>query len=257
MRVLVVNTLPLIQEALRIVIQRIVPNSEVLAVREPSIALSLIQSQASIDWVVIDLDTFCGPSLLAVKSIRASDSAIRVVTMSVKDDPEMVEMSLRAGASGHISKSAPIDSAIDAIQKMLVGAPVQQLATAYRAHEANGHDVSMLDHGRDHNVHSFIGHAMHRRDFDELDIAVDAESARNLAPSLAAIGDFNLTHRQRDVLALLLSGKRNKVIGEELDIESSTVKAHVSGILRALNVQNRTEAVLLAKRMGFGGPTTK
>jgi DNA-binding NarL/FixJ family response regulator len=240
-RVLVVNTLPLIQEALRIVIQKIMPSSEVLYVREPTIALSLIHSQANIDWVVLDIDNYTGPSLTAVKSIRASDPSIRVVTMSVKDDPEIVELSLRAGSSGHISKSDPIDSVIDSVQKMLAGEPVGRSLQSHALHAAQ------------HTSHSATSahHSLAQ------EIGIDLDSMHHAAPSLAAIGDLNLTHRQRDVLSLLLSGKRNKVIGEELDIESSTVKAHVSGILRALNVQNRTEAVLLAKRMGFGGAVAK
>jgi LuxR family maltose regulon positive regulatory protein len=46
-------------------------------------------------------------------------------------------------------------------------------------------------------------------------------------------------------------GQSNKAIGNALDISDNTVRAHVSAILRALGVNNRTEAVALALQMGL------
>jgi len=61
----------------------------------------------------------------------------------------------------------------------------------------------------------------------------------------------NLTSAQARVLALLARGHSNKAIGSTLDISDNTVRAHVSAILRALNVTNRTEAVHVASEMGL------
>lgn len=58
-----------------------------------------------------------------------------------------------------------------------------------------------------------------------------------------------LTGQQRKVLEMLVLGKSNKVIAFELDIAESTVKAHVSAILRKLRVNSRTQAVLNASKM--------
>lgn len=58
-----------------------------------------------------------------------------------------------------------------------------------------------------------------------------------------------LTAQQRKVLEMLVLGKSNKVIAYELDIAESTVKAHVSAILRKLKVNSRTQAVLTASKM--------
>ena len=60
-----------------------------------------------------------------------------------------------------------------------------------------------------------------------------------------------LTPQQLRVLELLGQGMLNKQIAHELDIVESTVKAHVSAILRKLNVYSRTQAVLLAQKMRF------
>jgi DNA-binding NarL/FixJ family response regulator len=58
-----------------------------------------------------------------------------------------------------------------------------------------------------------------------------------------------LTAQQRKVLEMLVMGKSNKVIAFELSIAESTVKAHVSAILRKLRVNSRTQAVLNASKM--------
>jgi DNA-binding NarL/FixJ family response regulator len=58
-----------------------------------------------------------------------------------------------------------------------------------------------------------------------------------------------LTHQQRIVLQMLVSGQSNKMIAYKLSIVESTVKAHVSAILRKLNVHSRTQAVIKASKI--------
>ncbi|MEM7523898.1 MAG: response regulator transcription factor, partial [Pseudomonadota bacterium] len=60
-----------------------------------------------------------------------------------------------------------------------------------------------------------------------------------------------LTPRQWDVLRLLTNGSSNKVIARALELSEGTVKIHVASILRALDVQNRAEAVNRAIRLGL------
>jgi len=54
-----------------------------------------------------------------------------------------------------------------------------------------------------------------------------------------------------DVLRCVIQGKANKVIARELDISEATVKAHLSSVLRTLGVNNRTEAVYAAAKLGL------
>ena len=63
--------------------------------------------------------------------------------------------------------------------------------------------------------------------------------------------DLGLTERQAQVLALILQGKPNKLICRELDLAEGTVKIHVAAVLRALNVNTRTQAVVEASRLGL------
>lgn len=61
----------------------------------------------------------------------------------------------------------------------------------------------------------------------------------------------SLTLRQLEVISMLGRGFSNKEIARALDVAERTVKAHVSAVFEALNVRNRTQAVLVAQRRGF------
>jgi len=57
-----------------------------------------------------------------------------------------------------------------------------------------------------------------------------------------------LTGRQTDVVRLLARGLSNKAIARELGVSEGTVKVHLLAVFRALDVRNRTAAVLAAQR---------
>ena len=58
------------------------------------------------------------------------------------------------------------------------------------------------------------------------------------------------TPRQAEVLTLLMKGQSNKTIARSLNLAVDTVKDHVTAVLRCLNVQSRTQAVLAVSRNG-------
>jgi DNA-binding NarL/FixJ family response regulator len=70
-----------------------------------------------------------------------------------------------------------------------------------------------------------------------------------------SVFDLGLTERQLDVLALMMQGKSNKAICRVLNLAESTVKNHVTAILRALRVSNRTEAVVAVSELGWSLPS--
>lgn len=69
--------------------------------------------------------------------------------------------------------------------------------------------------------------------------------------TLGGAGRLVLTPRQQETLELLSNGHSNKEIGLRMGVAEITVKVHVSALFRALDVVNRTQAVLVARRMGL------
>jgi DNA-binding NarL/FixJ family response regulator len=63
--------------------------------------------------------------------------------------------------------------------------------------------------------------------------------------------DGELSTREREVLSLLVRGKSNREIADQLSIKEATVKSHVSVILMRLNVTDRTQAVVAALQRGL------
>jgi len=100
-------------------------------------------------------------------------------------------------------------------------------------------------------------------------IPPEALSRNNAAPAAPAPSaaqwpatvpdDLHLSERQIEVLALMMRGMSNKAICRALALAEPTVKYHVTAILKALNVTNRTEAVMTVMERGWelprvGGP---
>lgn len=108
-----------------------------------------------------------------------------------------------------------------------------------------------------------IGYLLKDVSADELAQAIRAAHAgrATLAPEAAQAlvhaatqpptPGFDLTERERAVLALLVEGLNNTQIAAQLFVSPSTVKSHVSNLLSKLGVASRTEAATLAMRHGL------
>jgi DNA-binding CsgD family transcriptional regulator len=72
---------------------------------------------------------------------------------------------------------------------------------------------------------------------------------------LASPSDLGVTEQQLRVLALMMQGMSNKAICRSLGLAETTVKYHVTAILKALQVTNRTEAVLAVGALGWELPS--
>lgn len=83
--------------------------------------------------------------------------------------------------------------------------------------------------------------------------AFDARSASAMARTLSGASPDRerLTDRELDVLRLLARGLSNRSIGRELFISETTVKFHVSNLMRKMLVSRRAEAVYAASKLGL------
>jgi DNA-binding NarL/FixJ family response regulator len=81
-----------------------------------------------------------------------------------------------------------------------------------------------------------------------------AEPREANPPRPCSPAELGLSDRQLQVLALMMQGKSNKMISRKLDVAEPTVKHHVTAVLRALKVTNRTEAVIAVGALGWELP---
>ena len=159
--------------------------------------------------------------MLAV--LRETYPAVGVVMLSAFNDRDNVVRALDQGALGFISKTSSRDVLLGALRLVLAGGvyiPPEILAAPAPSPAGAAPSARPPDSGP--------------------------------PPSPA---DLGLTERQVDVLALMMLGRSNKLICRALDLAEPTVKNHVSAILKALKVSNRTEAVLAVAALGWKLPS--
>ena len=80
-----------------------------------------------------------------------------------------------------------------------------------------------------------------------LDNGIDYNGSSHISNPLKK----NLTNRQSQVLDLIAQGKSNKQIAYDMGVSEATVKLHINALLRSLKVNNRTQAVITAQKMGL------
>ena len=217
MKVLVVDDHPLIRQALLLVVRQLDSDLRVLEAGTCEEGLTLAAAHHDLDLVLLDIHLPGLSGLDALKSFRERAPAVPVVVISASEDPADVTRALDSGAMGYIPKSQSSPVMINALRLVLAGGV-------------------------------YLPPEMMRR-------AAGAGAARP-APGPAGIGyrDIGLTERQAQVLALLIQGKPNKLICRDLDLAEGTVKIHITAILKALKVSNRTQAVIEVSRLGLKLP---
>lgn len=116
--------------------------------------------------------------------------------------------------------------------------------------------ASAAEEARNYGAAGFL-----RKDSDlatieaEITRALKGDAIRAPAPTMAGAQVSaelpDLTPTQQKVLLAVLDGQLNKQIAHSLNMSEATVKAHMTAIMRKLDVQNRTQAALVARAMGL------
>ncbi|MCW9078461.1 MAG: response regulator transcription factor, partial [Gammaproteobacteria bacterium] len=147
-----------------------------------------------------------------------------VTILSGSTDPAQMRKALDVGASGFITKSASAEIMLSALRLVMAGGiyvPPEMVRPDSATAETINDPYRRLPLGTDKDARS------------------DA-----------------LTTRQHEVLERLEEGKSNKQIARELELSEHTVKIHVTRILRALGVSNRTQAAVVARAQGKKGASS-
>ena len=86
-----------------------------------------------------------------------------------------------------------------------------------------------------------------------------ADEVRAFLPTMAAATNpaFSaLTARERDLLELIAQGRDNAQIAAALALSEKTVRNHITRIFSKLDVENRPQAIVMARKAGFGRRVT-
>ncbi|WP_027855154.1 response regulator [Marinobacterium litorale] len=214
-RILIADDHPLFREAITNVIQTGFPGSETIETEDLETALKLATEDDELDLVLLDLNMPGMHGLNGLISLRNEAPTVPVVIVSAEDDKQIVLQAITCGAVGFISKSSPRPQMTEALQQILNG-------NVYLPS-----DIIRSEAGDNRR---------HRRMNDP-----------QIPPELLN----SLTRRQLLVLERMAQGESNKQIAYNLNIAETTVKAHVSAILRKLGVHNRVQAILSASDIDF------
>jgi DNA-binding NarL/FixJ family response regulator len=221
-KILLVDGHFLIRDALRGVLTDLNDETTILEAGDASQAMQITAEHKDIGFIFLELDLPDGDGLSVLGQLREHHRSISVVVLSARRDRDSVARALSLGALAFIPKSEEREILLSALDLVFAGG-------IYIPPEFLTRDEPLLL----------------------------SPKLRHRARAGTRPTDLGLSIRQLDVLQLMMQGKTNKGICRELNLAEPTVKNHVTAILKALKVSNRTEAVITVSELGWEWPFVK
>ncbi|HBZ81771.1 response regulator transcription factor [Brevibacillus parabrevis] len=187
---------------------------------------ALLAEEHKPDVLLMDINMPNINGVSAAENVISVSPSTRVIMLSIHDDEGYVYRTLRSGASGYLLKEMGTSDLVDAVRVVASGG-------AYIHPKVTGKLIEEFRRLSEHEGST------------ERSFSVD--DSQTIDPKVIE----SLTRREREVLQLMAEGKSNRAIGEFLFISEKTVKNHVSSILQKLNVQDRTQAVVISIKNGW------
>ena len=210
-RVMITDDDPIMRASYR---QLIDAQEDMLTVAEAASGLDAFHTALEVrpDVLLMDLHMPSMDGVEATRRICARNSEIRILVVTIFDQPEDVEAALVAGAAGFIVKNGPLTDLLRAIRVLHAGGGMlsPEVTTGIIERMRNG------------------GHHAHMREIDNA-----------LGPLI------RLTERESEMLQLIAHGKSNSEIASELYLAQSSVKTYVSRLRAKLGARSRSELVTL------------
>jgi len=212
-RIIIVDDDPIVREVLTSALGSETDIEVVAVVANGAEAVDVVHAR-TVDVVLMDVQMPVLDGVAATSRILALGGDTRVLLLTTFDDDSFLDGGLAAGASGFLLKTTPPGRIAEAIRTVRTGGKVLSPGPAGR----------VLD-----------------------------RYVRGQSPRVASTEDLDLSEREQEVLRLLCRARTNHQIARRMNIADTTVKTHVSSIMRKMGVSNRLEIVVEAHRRGIGG----
>lgn len=225
MKLLIADDHTLFRDSLVQYIERAEERADVTVTKDFYDAYECLKQDDTFDLVLLDLRMPGMEGLDGFKKIREEFPEIKSALMSGVAEPDDVRTAMDFGASGYFPKTLSGKALVKSIQQVLAGerfVPIEN-------------NTIMPSYYTDKKRINFTSS-------DVMDHEGETQSAD--------VG-FNLTPREKEVVSYLAEGASNKDIAAALGLQVVTVKLHVRGVCRKLQVDNRTQAALKAVKFGL------
>jgi DNA-binding NarL/FixJ family response regulator len=183
-------------------------------------AMQVIAEHPDLELILLDLNLPDRDGFSVLTELGERNPPIPVVVLSAQQDRDTVNRALDLGALGFIPKSGQLEVMVKALDLVIAGG-------VYIPPEIRARDQPF---------------------------ARQPDGKQTAKRPSGSPADLGLTDRQVEVLSLMMQGKSNKAICRILNLAEPTVKNHVTAILKALKVSNRTEAVIAVGELGWKLP---
>jgi DNA-binding NarL/FixJ family response regulator len=214
-RIVIADDQALVRSGFRLIVDAR-PDLEVVGEAEDGEQAVALVEELEPDVILLDIRMPNLDGIEATKRIVASGSGTRILVLTTFDLDEYVYGAIRAGASGFLLKDVRPGELVDAIRVV-----------------ANGN--------------ALLGPTAVERLLRRFSGPIDDRTMDTVA-----VG--SLTDREAETLRLLAKGLSNAEIAATLVVSETTVKTHVSNLLRKLGVRDRVQAVIAAYDAGVVQP---
>lgn len=208
-RILIADDHALFREGLRFMLQDLSDAVDMTEAETLDDVEITLGNGRGVDIVLLDLHMPGMRGITTLAGLKEEFPTPQYVVLSASEDRADVRQALRCGAKGYIPKSSSRNVMVNALRLVLSGGTY---------------------------IPPFL-------------LETDGSEATGMPIQATAAGADGLTPRQNQVLDCLAEGKSNKEIARELGLAEGTVKIHIAGILKALKVNNRTQAVIAAGKL--------
>lgn len=172
------------------------------------------------DVALVDIDGPSDEGLTLARSIKQRSPSIGVIVLTSNPSDTQLFQALKAQSGAYLSKEVTADQLVDVVRRVAKGEhPINESLTS-----------------RPKVAEQVL------QQFQELSWRSEAEAEALISPT---------TPRETEILNYIAQGYLNKQIAVELGISEQTIKNHVTSILRKLNANARTEAVVVAIKQGL------